>query len=145
MFYNIFMLQASLLPEEQVDGCAMQIPVLANLVFQIAFVGILDPLRQVAEEDERGNLCSLEHGDILDFHILALDGRGRKRLDGGLQDVVQLRGRDDNLAVVIHLDCGLQHLVDALLGNGRPEDDGEVGERCEAFADGRLEVIDGLL
>ena len=104
------------LAEEQVDGCSMQVPVLAYLVFEIALVGILDPLRQVAEEDERGDIGTLEHCDVLDFDIFALDRRRREGRDVGLQRVVQLRRRDGRAAVVVHLDGGLQHLVDALLG-----------------------------
>ena len=42
--------------EKQVDGRSVQVPVLANLVLQVALVGVFDPLRQVAEEDERGHM-----------------------------------------------------------------------------------------
>ena len=68
----------------------MQVPVLAYLVLQVALVGILNPLRQVAEEDERRHMGSLEHGDVLDFDVLALDSRGRVCLNGLLQHVVEL-------------------------------------------------------
>ena len=123
----------------------MQVPVLAYLVLQVALVGILDPLRQVTEEDERGNMGALEHGEVFNFHILALDGGGRERLDGGLQHVVELRGGNSNVAVVVNLLGGLQHLVDALLGERRTKDDGEVGERCKTLTDGCLKVVDSLL
>ena len=63
---------------------------LSNLVLQIALVGILDPLRQVAEEDERGHMGTLEHGDVLDLDVLALDRRGREGLDHLLHDIVEL-------------------------------------------------------
>ena len=81
---------ALLLAEEQVDGRAVQVPVLADLVLEIALVRVLDPLRQVAEEDERGNVGALEHRDVLDLDVLALDGGRRERLDGGLHHVVEL-------------------------------------------------------
>ena len=79
-----------LLAEKQVDGCAMQVPVVAYLVLEVALVGVLDPLRQVAEEDEGGHVCALEHGDVLDLDILALDCGWRVGLDIGLQHVVEL-------------------------------------------------------
>ena len=106
----------SFLSKEEVDGCSMQVPMLPDLVLEVSLVGILDPLRQVAEEDERGDIGTLEHCDVLDFDIFPLDGRRREGRDVGLQRVVQLRRRDGRAAVVVHLDGGLQHLVDALLG-----------------------------
>ena len=78
------------LAEEEVDGRAMQVPVLTDFVLQVALVGILDPLRQVAEEDERGHMGSLEHGDVFDLDILALDCGRREGGDVGLQHVVEL-------------------------------------------------------
>ena len=132
-------------PEEDVDGSAKQVPVLANLVLQVALVGILDPLRQVAEEDERGHVSPLQHGDVLDLDIFSLDSRWREGLDVGLQDVVELRGGNGDTAVVIDVDRRLEHLVDALLGERRAKDDGEIGERGKAVADGGLEVVKGLL
>ena len=106
----------SFLSKEEVDGCSMQVPMLPDLVLEVSLVGILDPLRQVAEEDERGYMGALEHGDVLDFHIFSLDCRWREGGDVGLQDVVELRGGDGHAAVVVHVDGRLQHLVDALLG-----------------------------
>ena len=78
------------LAEEQVDGRAMHVPVLADFVLQIALVGILDPLRQVAEKDKRGHMGTLEHGDVLDLDVLALDSGGRVGLNGLLQHIVEL-------------------------------------------------------
>ena len=138
-------MRALFLTEEQVDGCSVQVPVLAYLVLKVALVGVSNPLRQVAEEDERGHIGALEHGDVLDFDIFPLDGRRRECRDVGLQRVVQLRCGDGRAAVVVHLDGRLQHLVDALLGERRPEDDGEVGERGEALADSSLEVVKSTL
>ena len=60
-----------------VDRGSREVPVFTNLVFEIAAVGLLDPLREIAEEYKRGYLRSLEHGDIFDLHVLALvGGRG---------------------------------------------------------------------
>ena len=47
------------LAEEKINYCSVKVPVLANLVLQVALVGVLDPLRQVAEEDERGHVGAL--------------------------------------------------------------------------------------
>ena len=84
------MASSSLLAEEEIDDSAVQVPVLPDLVLKIPLVGIFDPLRQVAEEDEGGHVCTLEHGDVLDFDILALDGGRRIGLDVGLKRVVEL-------------------------------------------------------
>ena len=81
---------SSLFPEEKVDDGAVEVPMLADLVLEVPLVGILDPLRQVAEEDKRGHMGTLEHGDVLDLDILALDSGGRECLDVGLQQVVEL-------------------------------------------------------
>ena len=119
----------------------MQVPILAYLVLQETLVGIFDPLRQVAEEDKRWHMRTLEHGDIFNLHILTFYGRGRERLDEFLHHIVELRCRNGDVAVVVHVNGRLQHLVDALLGERRTKDDGEVGERGEALADGGLEVV----
>ena len=79
-----------LLPEEEVDGRAVQVPVLAYLVLEVTLVGILDPLRQVAEEDKRGNMGALEHRYVLDLDVLALNSGRREGLDGFLHDIVEL-------------------------------------------------------
>ena len=104
-----------LLAEEQVDYRAVQVPVLAYLVLQVALVGVLDPLRQIAEEDECGHMGALEHRDVLDLDIFALDGRWWEGLDVGLQQVVELRGGNRGATVVIDVNRCLEHLVDALL------------------------------
>ena len=78
------------LAEEQVDDSSVQVPVLPDLVLEVALVGVLDPLRQVAEEDEGGHMGTLKHGDVFDFDIFALDSGRRVGLDGLLQHVVEL-------------------------------------------------------
>ena len=74
-----FIKKSLFLAEKQVDNGSVQVPVLANLVVEVALVRILDPLRQVAEEDEGGHMGTLEHGDVLDLDILALDSGGAGR------------------------------------------------------------------
>ena len=55
----------------------MEIPLIADLIFQEAAIRLLDPLGEIAEEDEGGDDRLLEHGDILDFDELTLiAGRG---------------------------------------------------------------------
>ena len=44
-----------LLADENLDGRPVEIPVLAQLILQESAVRLLDPLRQVAEEGERGH------------------------------------------------------------------------------------------
>ena len=56
---------------------------------------------------------------------------------------VELRGGHGALAVGEYLYGFFKHLVDTLLGDGRCEDDGEVGEGCKALADGCFVVLDG--
>ena len=123
----------------------MQVPVFADLVFKISLVGVPDPLGQVAEEDERGHVCALEHRDVLDLYILALDRWWREGGDVGLQDVVELRGGYGQVTVVVDVEGRLQHLVDALLGERRAKDDGEIGKGCKTFPDSGLEVVKCLL
>ena len=62
---------------EHVDRGAVEVPCISYLVLQIAAVGFLDPLRQIAEEDEGWNRRALEHRDILDFDKFTLVGRWR--------------------------------------------------------------------
>ena len=78
------------LAEEQIDDGSVQVPILTNLVLEITLVGVPDPLRQVAEEDEGGHMGTLEHGDVLDLDIFSLHSGGRIGLDVGLQHVVEL-------------------------------------------------------
>ena len=130
------------LTEIKVDWRAFQVPTLANLVFEVAFVWVLDPLWQIAEEHERRNARLFEHGHIFYLHHLALSGWWWICADDFLHGVVELRCGNDALAVLIHLDCLFQHLVDALLGERRAEDDGEVGEWRKALANGILHIGD---
>ena len=118
---------------------------LAYLVFEIAAIGLLYPLRQVAEEDKCRHGCFLEHGDILDFHIFAFVGWWRIGCDVFLKNSVEFVGGDDALAVVIDLYGCLEHLEYALLCEGRPEDDGEVYKWSEALANSVLKCFDGCL
>ncbi len=131
--------------EEEADGGAGEVPVLADLVLEVAAVGFLDPLGEVAEEDEGGHLCVFEHGDVLYLDELSFVGGGREGGDVFLEHAVDLGGGDGAAAVLVYVDGGLYHLVDALFGECGAEDYGEVGEGCEALADGGFEVLDGGL
>ena len=131
--------------EVEFDGRTGELPVLANLVFEIAAVGLFDPLGQVAEEDEGGHACILKHGYVLDFDVLTLVGWRRICGDVFLQGAVEGGGGHGLAAVLVDLACGFHHLVDALLGEGGGEDDGEVGEGSESRANRFLEVLDGGL
>ena len=48
----------------------MEVPFFAYLVLKEAAVRLLHPLRQVAEEYERGNHGILEHSDVFNLHKL---------------------------------------------------------------------------
>lgn len=126
-----------------VDGGAVEIPVLTYLVLEVAAVGFFDPLGQVTKEDECGYRRAFEHCNVLDLDVLAFVGRWRIGCDDFLHDGVELVGGHLAVAVLVDFDCGLEHLEDALLGEGRGEQDGEVGEGGEALAYGGLIVTNG--
>lgn len=128
---------------KDIDGRAAVVPCFAYLVLQVAFVGLFDPLRQVAEEDKRGDLCLFEHGDIFYLYVFAFCGGWRVCLDGREHHFVEFRGGYDALAVLVHLDGCIENFVYALLGNGRGENDGEIGKWRKPVADGILECLDG--
>ena len=48
------------------------------------------------------------------------------------------------MAVLVYFNGCLYHLIDALLGERRSEDDGEVGEWCKTAAYGVLHSLDGF-
>ena len=62
-----------LLAHEDIDGRSREVPLLANLVLKITTIGLLDPLRQVAEEHKTWNLCIWQLHTELNLDILALD------------------------------------------------------------------------
>ena len=106
------------LSHEHIDGCSVEVPVLAYLVLKVAPVWLFDPLWKVAEEDECGYRCLLEHGDVFDFYEFALVGWGWICSDGFLHHGVELRGGHGAFAVGADLKGCLEHFVDALLGEG---------------------------
>ena len=114
----------------------MEIPLIADLIFQEAAIRLLDPLGEIAEEDEGGDDRLLEHGDILDFDELTLIA-GRGSYGYLLEHIgVELRCGDEPAAVFVDLGGSLEHVVYALLSECRSEDDGEIGEGGEPAADG---------
>lgn len=127
------------------DGGAGEVPLLADLVLEVAAVGLLDPLRKVAEEDEGGYLRALEHGYVFYLDVLALVRGWRIGADDLEQVVVELRCRNDAAPVLVDVLRGLENLEDALFCQGRAEDDGEIVEGRETSAYGILEMLDGLL
>ena len=122
----------------------MEVPVLAYLVFQKTAVGFLNPLWQIAEEYECRDDGILEHRDVFYLHEFAFVA-GR-RSDGDLLKHVgvELRGGYDPAAVLVDVDRCFQYLVDALLCDGRGEDDRKVGERGELAAYGLFEAFLGF-
>ena len=77
-----------LLADENLDGRPVEIPVLAQLILQESAVRFLDPLRQVAEEGERGHTARRKLGDILDLDVLSLPGGRRRLFDDRKHDLV---------------------------------------------------------
>ena len=74
IYYFTYALRCDLfLSNKDIDGCATEVPTLANLVFQEALIGLLDVLWQVGVEYESWNLriCGLR--TIFDLDVLTLD------------------------------------------------------------------------
>lgn len=86
-----------------------------------------------------------EHCDIFDFHKLAFVAWRRVGGDVLLKDGVELRRGHSPTTVFIDLHGAFDDLEDALLGQRRREDDGEVDKGSEAVADSGLVVADGCL
>lgn len=129
---------------EDRDRGAVEVPVFAYLVFQKTAVGFLDPLWQITEEYECRDDGLLEHRDIFYLHEFAFVAGRRSDCDLLKHVGVELGGRYDAAAVLVDVDCCLQHLVDALFCDGRGEDDREVGEGGELAAYGLFETFLGL-
>ena len=103
-----------LLTNKDIDRCTGEGPVLPDLVLQKALIGILDPLRQVAEKDERGYATRRKLGNILDLDILSFTcGRGIV-LNDRQHHLVQLGSRDTLGTILINHLRRLQHLQDTL-------------------------------
>ena len=127
------------------DGTARQRPVLAYLVLQEPAIVLLDILGQIGIKHKRRNLRVGQLRAIFYLDVLSLDGWRWCFLDDGQHHLVELGGSDAQLTVEVHLLSRFQHLEDALLGEGRSEDDGEVCEGGHALADGVLEGLDDLV
>ena len=113
------------LAHEYVDGGAVEVPFFSDFVLEVAAVGLFDPLRQVAEENEGGYLGSLEHGDIFDFDEFAFVAWGRIGRDDFLHVGVELGCGYCATPSLIYLDGGLEDLEDTLFGQCRGKDDGQ--------------------
>ena len=119
----------------------VEIPLLAYLVLKEATVGLLDPLREIAEEDKRRDNSLLQHRDVFYLHKLTLVAR-RGRHGYLLEHIgVELRCGDHPAAVLIDLDRGLEHFEDPLLCEGRGEENREVGKGGEFTTYGLLEML----
>lgn len=92
---------------------------LADFVLQVATIWLLNPLRQVAEEDERRHVRAFEHGDVFDFDEFAFVAWRRICVDVLAQLCVELRSGHGALTVLVDLHGDFQHLEDALFGERR--------------------------
>ena len=133
------------LPDEHVDGAAVHGPILSYLVFEEPAVVFFHILRQIGVEDEGrylrvGQLCA-----ILDFDVFPFDAWWGKGLDDGQHDLVELGRTDACLPIEVDLLGRFEHAENALLGEGRGEDDGEIYEGRHAAAYGGFEGVDDFL
>ena len=83
-------LKGLLLPYKHVYRAAVHGPVVADLVLKETTIRLLDILRQVGIEHERGNLCVRDLRAILDLDILALGRWWRISLDERQHHLVEL-------------------------------------------------------
>jgi len=150
-----------LLAHEDIDGRSREVPLLANLVLKITTIGLLDPLRQVAEEGERGDIrgryhnlrilfvgcCrgGLELGHILNLDKFALVVGWWISTDHLLHIFVEFGSLDYTTTILIDMSSGFDHLVYALLGDSRSEDDREVNERSKTRTNGLLHTTNRFL
>ena len=104
------------LPDEDVDWCAGEFPLLPHLVFEESFVRILHVLGKVRVENEGWYLCVRQLRHILDLDIFALRRWWRIVLDERQEELVQLAGRYLSLLVAVYLHGGLYHFENALFG-----------------------------
>ena len=100
---------------ENLYGGSVEVPFIANLIFEESAIGFLDPLREIAEEHESRDNRILKHCDIFDFYKFALITRWRSNRDLLQHVSIQLRSRDDSATILVDFDSCLQHFVDALL------------------------------
>ena len=103
-------LKGLLLPYKHVYRAAVHGPVVADLVLKETAIRLLDILRQVGIEHERGDLCVRDLRAILDLDILALGRWWRISLDERQHHLVELGCAHLRCAVLINLLCELQHL-----------------------------------
>jgi hypothetical protein len=82
-------MRRSLLSEKQPNRNPTEIVVLPELILQKPLVRILDVLGQIAEKGKRGCL-GFDLGDILNFHVLPLQGWRRVMINDGQQQIIQL-------------------------------------------------------
>lgn len=129
------------LTHEYLHGGAGEIPVVADFILQETAVGLLYPLGEITEEHESRDYGTLELGDVFDFDIFTFVRRRGIGSDCLEHHFVELRGGHFAAAVFVDINRCLKHLEDALLCQSRAEDDGEIGERGEAGADGFLEML----
>lgn len=108
----------ALVSHEDLDGSPVEIPTLAYLVLKEAAIGLLDPLRKIAEEDKCRNIRVFQHRDIFDLHEFTFV-RGRGCYGYLLEQItIQLRSRDYAPPVFINFDRSLEDLEDSLFCEG---------------------------
>ena len=74
-------LKCLFLPEENVDRCTSEIPVLSYPVFNEPFIRFFNPLGKIAKEGKRGYLRIRQLRDILNFNVFPLICRWGRSLN----------------------------------------------------------------
>ena len=119
-----------LLSEIDLNRYSRKIPLIANLILQVAAIRLLDILRQIDKERKlrRG---SRQLRSVLDTDIFTLCRCGWIILNNRKDIVVKLRCRNAAATRIIYSDSLLQHLQYTLFVDYRGKDDGDIIERSQ--------------
>ena len=142
--FNYIWVFLLLLTDKDVDGRTAEVPLLAHVVLQKTAIRLLHVLRQIGKEHKRRYLRIGQLGDVLYLDVLALYRGGRISLDEREHLFVEAGRGDARRAIAVNAAGFFEHLQNALLGEGRSENDGEVGKGGETLADGLLEGLHHL-
>ena len=130
-------------PEKDAHGYAVEVEMAAELVFEKIFIRGFDGVGIVGEKGEGGH-----HGrDLryeLDLYGVPAGHGGRVALDLFQHDLVELRGGDAALAVLIYFQRLFHTLENAFFIFGGNEDDRHVGERRGLLLDLLFVIAGGV-
>ena len=130
------------LADKDIDGRSRKIPPTAQLVFQEPAIRLFHVLRQIGKEYKGRYLRVGQLRHILYFDVFALPCRWRIVLYQRQEILVEFGSGNLAHLVFIYAQCRFHHLVDALFGQGRGKDDGEIRKGRQTLTDGGFEVLD---